>query len=113
MGLRVAALERLEQLYRGQPYETGMMQAILIGETFQLEKVWTEHFRRTGTVPRAGDLRHARGGAGGVLPVPAAALLRAARRGGAADRGGGLALRAGDRLAGARACARPPASRSS
>ena len=50
MGLRVAALERLEQLYHGRVYETGMMQAILIGQSFQLEKVWTESFRRTGTI---------------------------------------------------------------
>jgi len=50
MGLRVAALERLARLYAGRDYETGMMQAILIGESFQLEKVWTEHFRRTGTI---------------------------------------------------------------
>lgn len=47
---RVAALERIASLYDGQPYETAMMQAVLIGETFQLEKVWVEHFRRTGTI---------------------------------------------------------------
>jgi competence protein ComEC len=48
--LRGAALDRLARLYPGKPYETGMMQAILIGETYQLEKVWTESFRRTGTI---------------------------------------------------------------
>ncbi len=47
--LRTAALERIAQLYGGRPYETGMMQAILIGETYQLERVWTENFRSTGT----------------------------------------------------------------
>src|SRR5207248_1919242 len=47
--LRATALEKLEQLYAGQPYETGMMQALLIGETSKLEKIWTEDFRRTGT----------------------------------------------------------------
>src|SRR3989442_1444729 len=47
--LRAAALEKLEQLYTGQPYETGMMQALLIGETSKLEKVWTDDFRHTGT----------------------------------------------------------------
>ena len=26
-----------------------MMEAILIGETTNLEKLWTEHFRRSGT----------------------------------------------------------------
>jgi competence protein ComEC len=47
--LRTAALNRIEDLYRGNSYRTGMMQAILIGETSKLERVWTEHFRRTGT----------------------------------------------------------------
>ena len=49
MGLRTGALERIEQLYGGRPYETAMMQAILIGETYKLERVWTENFRSTGT----------------------------------------------------------------
>lgn len=47
--LRTAALERLEQLYSGDAYATGMMEGILIGETSGLERVWTEDFRRTGT----------------------------------------------------------------
>jgi competence protein ComEC len=47
--LRTAALDRLERLYAGDSYSTGMMQAILIGETSKLEKIWTENFRRTGT----------------------------------------------------------------
>jgi len=38
-----------DQLYSGQPYETGMMEALLIGETSKLEKVWTDDFRHTGT----------------------------------------------------------------
>lgn len=48
-GLRVAALERLERLYQGDSYKTSMMQAVLIGESSNLERVWTEDFRRTGT----------------------------------------------------------------
>ncbi|MGH7635148.1 MAG: ComEC/Rec2 family competence protein, partial [Gemmatimonadaceae bacterium] len=47
--LRTAALERLERLYEGDSYSTGMMEAILIGESTGLERVWTENFRRTGT----------------------------------------------------------------
>jgi competence protein ComEC len=47
--LREKALARIEQLYRGNTWASGMMQAILIGESSQLEKIWTEHFRRTGT----------------------------------------------------------------
>jgi competence protein ComEC len=48
-GLRTASLDRLERLYAGKPYETGMMQAILIGETSKLDKIWTEQYRSTGT----------------------------------------------------------------
>jgi competence protein ComEC len=47
--LRSAALREIDRLYAGDDYSTGMMQAILIGETTKLDKVWTEHFRRTGT----------------------------------------------------------------
>ena len=47
--LRVAALDRIERLFPGDAYATGMMEAILIGESSKLEKVWTENFRRTGT----------------------------------------------------------------
>ena len=46
--LRTAALERLDRLYSGD-YDRAMMEAILIGETSGLERVWTEDFRRTGT----------------------------------------------------------------
>jgi competence protein ComEC len=49
MSLRVMALNRLAQLYQGKPYESGMMQAVMIGETYQVERVWTELFRKTGT----------------------------------------------------------------
>ena len=47
--LRTAALDRLDRLYPASPYTTGMLQATLIGETRKLEKIWTDHFRRTGT----------------------------------------------------------------
>jgi competence protein ComEC len=47
--LRTAAVDRIEKLYPGDTYSTGMMEAILIGEKSKLEKVWTENFRRTGT----------------------------------------------------------------
>jgi competence protein ComEC len=49
MDLRQAALERIERLYPGDAYRSGMMQAILIGQSFQLQKVWTEEYRSTGT----------------------------------------------------------------
>jgi competence protein ComEC len=47
--LRTAALERIERLYAGDDYSIGMMEAVLIGESSGLERVWTENFRRTGT----------------------------------------------------------------
>jgi competence protein ComEC len=47
--LRTAALNRIDGLYEGNPYATGIMEATLIGESGKLEKLWTDHFRRTGT----------------------------------------------------------------
>lgn len=47
--LRTAALDRIDRLYAGNDYEVGMTQAVLIGETARLERVWTDDFRRTGT----------------------------------------------------------------
>ncbi len=47
--LRTAALQRLESLYGEDTYSSGMMKAILIGDSSSLEKVWTQDFRRTGT----------------------------------------------------------------
>jgi competence protein ComEC len=49
MDLRQTALDRIDRLYPGDPYQSGMMQAILIGQSFQLQKVWTEQYRNTGT----------------------------------------------------------------
>lgn len=48
-GLRGAALERLDRLYAGRPYHAAMMQAILVGESSRLERIWIEDYRRTGT----------------------------------------------------------------
>jgi competence protein ComEC len=47
--LRTAALRRIERLYSGNLYATGMMEATLIGESSRMERQWTDHFRRTGT----------------------------------------------------------------
>ena len=47
--LRETALARLDNLYAGNEYATAMMEAVLLGETSKLERVWTETFRRTGT----------------------------------------------------------------
>jgi competence protein ComEC len=49
MDLRAAVLRRAERLYRGDDYLTGMMQAMLMGQSFQLQKIWTEQYRNTGT----------------------------------------------------------------
>jgi competence protein ComEC len=48
-GLRTAALTRIEKLYPGDSYNSSMMQAILIGESSKVQRVWTDYFRRTGT----------------------------------------------------------------
>ncbi len=47
--LRTGALDRIDRLYAGNPYATGMMEATLIGESSKLDRIWTEEFRRTGT----------------------------------------------------------------
>lgn len=47
--LRTAALDRIERLYPDNNYAAAMLQATLIGETANLERVWTEDFRRSGT----------------------------------------------------------------
>ncbi len=47
--LRTGALRRIERLYTGNAYATGMMEATLIGESSRMERLWTDHFRRTGT----------------------------------------------------------------
>jgi competence protein ComEC len=47
--LRTAALDRIERLYAGEPYETGMMEQVLMGESSNIERVWTEQYRSTGT----------------------------------------------------------------
>jgi len=47
--LRSGALQRIEQLYDGDPYATAMMEATLIGESTRMERIWTDRFRRTGT----------------------------------------------------------------
>jgi competence protein ComEC len=49
MDLRQAALERMARLYHGDLYQTGMMQALLIGQNYQLQRVWTDVYRSTGT----------------------------------------------------------------
>ncbi len=47
--VRARAAERLDQLYAGNAYTTGMMRALLLGDASRLEQVWTDDFRRTGT----------------------------------------------------------------
>jgi competence protein ComEC len=48
MDLRQAALARIERMFPDR-FRGGMMQAILIGQSYQLQKVWTEDWRSTGT----------------------------------------------------------------
>jgi competence protein ComEC len=48
MDLRQTALTRVDRLFADR-YQSGMMQAILLGQSYQLQKVWTEEWRSTGT----------------------------------------------------------------
>ncbi|MDQ1469239.1 MAG: competence protein ComEC, partial [Bryobacterales bacterium] len=47
--IRTASLERLDSLYANDPYANGMMQAVLIGATAKLDRMWTTDYRSTGT----------------------------------------------------------------
>ncbi len=47
--LRGGALDRIASLYRGDRYDTAMVDAVLIGEDSGLERVWTDDYRSTGT----------------------------------------------------------------
>ena len=47
--LRTAGIRRIEHLYAGNPYAIAMMEATLIGESSRMQRIWTDHFRRTGT----------------------------------------------------------------
>jgi competence protein ComEC len=47
--IRTAALDRIADLYHGDRYNTAMMDAVLIGETSGLDRLWTEQYRSTGT----------------------------------------------------------------
>jgi competence protein ComEC len=67
-GIRMAALDRLDSLYANDAYSNGMMQAVLIGATAKLERMWTEDYRSTGTF-------HALVISGGHVAVLAAVLL--------------------------------------
>ena len=47
--IRSAALSRIRSLYEDDPYTLAMMEAILIGESANLQKLWTDDYRTTGT----------------------------------------------------------------
>jgi competence protein ComEC len=47
--LRGSILNRIDRLYSGRPYETGIMQALLMGEQSKVEDSWTDQYRVTGT----------------------------------------------------------------
>lgn len=47
--LRERSLARLDELYAGRPYHRGMMKGLLVGDSSEIQRVWVEDFRRTGT----------------------------------------------------------------
>ena len=40
---------RIDRMWGASSYQDGMMQAVLLGQTFQMQRVWTEDYRNTGT----------------------------------------------------------------
>jgi competence protein ComEC len=46
---RATLLKRIDRFLSHDDYASGLMQALLLGETSQVKKLWTEDFRRTGT----------------------------------------------------------------
>ncbi len=46
---RTRALRRIDALFSGDEYNTGMMEAVLIGDSARLQKSWTDDYRTTGT----------------------------------------------------------------
>jgi competence protein ComEC len=48
-GLRAAVLDRVERTYGPDAYNVGLLQALLVGESSRLERIWADHYRRTGT----------------------------------------------------------------
>ncbi|HYA18921.1 MAG TPA: ComEC/Rec2 family competence protein [Bryobacteraceae bacterium] len=74
--IRSAALNRLDSLYANDAYANGMMQAVLIGVTAKLDRMWTEDYRSTGTF-------HALVISGSHVAVLAAVFLFLLRIGGA------------------------------
>ena len=49
MDLRASALARIDRIWGRDTYSGGMMQAVLLGQTFQMQRIWTEDYRNTGT----------------------------------------------------------------
>jgi competence protein ComEC len=49
MDLRANALDRIARMFQDNDYQTAMVQAILLGQNYQLQRVWTEDYRNTGT----------------------------------------------------------------
>ena len=47
--VRGAALARLDRLFSGDAYQRGMMKGLLLGDSAEIQRVWVENFRRTGT----------------------------------------------------------------
>lgn len=47
--LRGRVLERIEELYAGNAYAIGVLEALVVGESARLERAWSDTFRRTGT----------------------------------------------------------------
>ena len=49
MDLRANAMARIDSLYSRDRYQAAMMQAVLLGQQFPMQKVWAADYRSTGT----------------------------------------------------------------
>jgi len=49
MDLRAGGMARIDRIWSGGGYYAAMMQGILLGQQYQMQRVWTEAYRNTGT----------------------------------------------------------------
>ena len=47
--LRQSSLARLDQLFPHQPFHRSLLKGLLVGDNSEIQRVWIEDFRRTGT----------------------------------------------------------------
>jgi hypothetical protein len=74
MDLRGAAMARINSLYGHDPYQAAMMQAVLLGQQFQMQKGVDRRLPLHRHLSHAGHLRNARGDRGAFRVFHAACV---------------------------------------